>query len=48
MRRTVTELDTHAAADPLTRALEATLSHPETSADVDFHRGVSHVLADVG
>ena len=41
-------MDPNGAADSLTQALEAKLSHPATSADFNFHESVNEVLADIG
>src|SRR5216683_2128094 len=39
--------ETSAATDRLTEALEEKLSHPATSPDIDLHRCVNDVLADI-
>ena len=41
-------IETNAATDRLTEALEEKLSHPATSADFDLHESVHQVLADIG
>jgi crotonobetainyl-CoA:carnitine CoA-transferase CaiB-like acyl-CoA transferase len=40
-------VETSAATDRLTEALEQKLSHPATSPDFDLHQGVNDVLADI-
>src|SRR5438477_5590738 len=47
---TITEpsIETSAASDRLTEALEQKLSHPATSPDFDLHAATSEVLKDIG
>src|SRR5437899_8374425 len=41
-------IETSAASDRLTEALEQKLSHPATSPDFDLHAATSEVLKDIG
>ena len=47
---TITEpsIETNAATDRLTEALEQKLSHPATSPDFDLHAATNEVLKDIG